>query len=194
MTKRIENVEPIRTKEEISEMIHAIKYGGGAYPKNKKLAERDVMLFLIGINTGLRVGDIIKLKVSDVKDKEHFFIHEGKTKKRREVNIKMLQKEIHNYTKGMDDDDYLFKSQRGNNHITTTQVYRILRQAGERIGRNDIGTHTMRKTFGYHHYKQHKDIAMLQEIFNHSAPSITRRYIGITQDEINETLNNFRLG
>ena len=52
----------------------------------------------------------------------------------------------------------------------------------------------MRKTFGYQHYKRYKDIAILKEIFNHAAPSITKRYIGITQDEINETLNDFRLG
>ena len=52
----------------------------------------------------------------------------------------------------------------------------------------------MRKTFGYHHYKRYKDVAILQEIFNHSAPSITKRYIGIRQDEINDTLNDFRLG
>ena len=52
----------------------------------------------------------------------------------------------------------------------------------------------MRKNIWYHHYKQFKDVAILQEIFNHSAPSITKRYIGIRQDEINETLNNFSLG
>lgn len=50
--------------------------------------------------------------------------------------------------------------------------------------KTDIGTHTMRKTFGYHYYKRIKDIATLQQIFNHSVPSITKRYIGITQDEL----------
>lgn len=52
----------------------------------------------------------------------------------------------------------------------------------------------MRKTFGYHYYKRFKDVATLQEILNHAAPSITKRYIGITQDEINESLEGFRLG
>jgi len=85
----------------------------------------------------------------------------------------------------------LFRSQGSSRPITPTQVYRILDAAADLLGRNDIGKHTTRKTFGYHHYKQFKDVAILQEIFNHAAPSITRRYIGIRQDEINESLNDF---
>lgn len=73
-------------------------------------------------------------------------------------------------------------------------MYRILYDAADFLGRDDIGTHTIRKTFGYHNYKQFKDVAISQEIFNHSAPSITMRYIGIRQDEINESLADFRLG
>ncbi|WP_281177232.1 tyrosine-type recombinase/integrase [Peribacillus loiseleuriae] len=66
-------------------------------------------------------------------------------------------------------------------------------KAGEVLGRDDIGTHTMRKKFGYAYYRRTKDLAFLQNIFNHSAPSITKRYIGITQEEIDETLKNFVL-
>lgn len=191
--KKAENVQPLRTNEEIHNMILAIKRGNGAYPKRPAIAERDVLLFLIGINTGLRVNDIVRLKVKDVK-KNTFTIREGKTKKRREINVSMLRDEIDNYIEGKADHEYLFKSQKGMNPISTTQVYRILANAGEYAGYDYIGTHTMRKTFGYHHYKQFKDVAMLQEIFNHEAPSITKRYIGIRQDEINESLNGFRLG
>ena len=56
-----------------------------------------------------------------------------------------------------------------------------------------IGTHSMRKTFGYHHYQQFKDVVILQKIFNHSSPQITLRYIGIEQDEIDYSYNNFVL-
>lgn len=56
-----------------------------------------------------------------------------------------------------------------------------------------IGTHSMRKTFGYHHYQQFKDIALLQKIFNHSSQLITLRYIGIDQEQIDYTYNNFVL-
>lgn len=188
------NVQPLRTAEEIEEMKLAIKRGNKGIPKRPDLAERDVLLFLMGINTGLRVSDLIKLKVSDVREKDIFYILEGKTKKKRAINISMLRGEINRYIEGKNDEQYLFKSQKGNKHITTTQVYRILNDAADFLGRDDIGTHTMRKTFGYHHYKRFKDVAILQEIFNHAAPSITKRYIGIRQDEINESLKDFRLG
>ncbi|MBO8430908.1 site-specific integrase, partial [Spirochaetes bacterium] len=57
----------------------------------------------------------------------------------------------------------------------------------------NIGTHSMRKSFGYHHYKQFKDVAMLQMIFNHSSPQITLRYIGINQDQIDNSYRQFEL-
>ncbi len=190
----IYHVEPLRTPDEIEEMKLAIRRGNKGTPKRPKLAARDGLIFLIGINTGLRVNDLVRLKVRDVKDKTIFEIREGKTHKRREINIGMLQDEIQRFIADKQPDDYLFVSQKGSKAISTTQVYRILTDAADFLGRDDIGTHTMRKTFGYHHYKQFKDVAILQEIFNHAAPSITKRYIGIRQDEINASLNDFRLG
>ncbi|WP_431808998.1 tyrosine-type recombinase/integrase [Lysinibacillus sphaericus] len=77
--------------------------------------------------------------------------------------------------------------------MSTAQAYRALQKAADALGRDDIGTHTMRKTFGYHHYKSNKDVATLQHIFNHSVPSITLKYIGITSDEINATMEDFPL-
>jgi len=56
-----------------------------------------------------------------------------------------------------------------------------------------IGNHSTRKTFGYHHYKQHKDVALLQQLFNHSAPSVTLDYIGINQDIQDDSMKNFSL-
>src|SRR5690625_3122186 len=96
MTKRVENVQPLSTNEEINNMILALRRGNGAYPKRPEIAERDVLLFLIGINTGLRVNDIIRLKVKDVK-KDTFLIREGKTRKQREINVSMLRNEIDSF-------------------------------------------------------------------------------------------------
>jgi len=190
----IYHVEPLRTAEEINEMKLAIKRGNKGTPKRPKLAHRDVLIFLMGINTGLRVNDLVRLKVRDVKVQDILTIREGKTYKQREINVEMLREEIQAYIADKQPDDYLFTSQKGSKAITTTQVYRILTDAADYLGRSDIGTHTMRKTFGYHYYKQFKDVAILQEIFNHAAPSITKRYIGIRQDEINASLEHFRLG
>lgn len=180
------DVQPLTTQKDIAEMIEALGMA-------KLNADRNVLLFKIGISTGLRVGDIVKLKVSDVKGKSSFKIREGKTKKERTVHLNAIMADIADYTEGMDETGYLFPSRKGDSHITTTQAYRVLVQAGELIGRNDIGTHTMRKTFGYHYYKRTHDVVTLMNIFNHSDQSITKRYIGITEEEVADSLKDFRL-
>lgn len=179
------NVQPLRSLDEIEDMKQALRRFSG---------ERDRFLFVFGINTGLRVSDILPLRVKDIKNKTHVVIKEKKTSKTKRFFINEgLRKEIETYIKGLNDEDLLFPSRKGNGSISPTQAYRSLVKAGEMIDRDDIGTHTMRKTFGYHYYRRTKDIAFLQDIFNHSAPSITKRYIGITQDEIDETLKGFSL-
>ena len=97
------------------------------------------------------------------------------------------------YTENMNEEGYLFPSRKGDSHISTTQAYRILVQAAELIGRTDIGSHSMRKTFGYHYYKRTHDVVTLMNIFNHSDQSITKRYIGITEEEVADSLRDFRL-
>lgn len=178
------DVQPIRSITEIDDMKQSLRRWCG---------EKYRFLFVFGINTGLRVSDILPLKVADVRGKTHVTVIESKSGKKRMVNLKALQDEIDAYTKGMAADDWLFPSRKGDGYLSPTQAYRALVKAGEMIDRTDIGTHTMRKTFGYHYYKRTKDVAALQEIFNHSAPSITKRYIGITQDEIDESLIGFKL-
>ena len=78
--------------------------------------------------------------------------------------------------------------------LDRSQVYRFLNEACKNLGISaNVGTHTMRKSFGYHFYKKYNDVALLQKILNHSSPSITLRYIGIEQDEIDFSYNNFEL-
>ena len=80
------------------------------------------------------------------------------------------------------------------NRLERCNAYMIVKTACQEAGiKYKIGTHTLRKTFGYHHYQQFKDVVILQKIFNHSSPSITLRYIGIEQDEIFESYQNFVL-
>ena len=66
-----------------------------------------------------------------------------------------------------------------------------MQKAGDFAGVESIGTHTMRKTFGYWFYKQTKDVAMLQDILNHSTPQITLKYIGINKEEKDHVLDTF---
>lgn len=178
------NVEPLRTAKELDEMKAALYELGGS---------RDEFLFLFGINTGLRASDLVKLRVGDIRGKVYADITEQKTDKKRRLHLTALQPDIVEYCEGKHDDAWLFPSRKGSGHISTTQVYRILVRAGEWIGRKDIGSHSMRKSFGYHYYRRTKDVATLMEIFGHAAPSITKRYIGIRSDEIAASLRDFRL-
>ena len=187
LTQYNENVEPIKTKEEIKEFIESISVSSSAQTR-----ERNILLFIIGINTGLRISDILNLKIEDVKNKTVVTIQEGKTKKKRKVYLNAFLHELTEYI-GDKQEGWLFPSRKGDKAISTVQAYRMLNKAAEYINRDDIGTHTMRKTFGYHFYQQTKDIAMLMEIFNHSAPSITKRYIGIKDEEIENSLKDFKL-
>lgn len=127
--------------------------------------------------------------------KEHITVIEKKTGKQKRFPLcNGLLIEMDKYIKNMQFGEYLFQSRKGNNKpITTVQAYRIINEASKRIGLEEIETHTKRKTFWYFHYQQYKDIAILQEIFNHSAPSVILCYIGINQDVIDNSYMKFSL-
>lgn len=179
-------VQPIRDKNKIEQVKNELLKSG----------YRDYLLFVAGINTGLRISDLIKLKVKDIRNKTHIVIREEKTDKEKRFLINTnLMEHFNNYITNMSDEEYIFKSRQGaNRHITRVQAYRVIHEAVEKVGVADnIGTHTLRKTFGYWHYQQFKDIAVLQDIFNHSAPSVTLRYIGINDDIKDKTIQMFSL-
>jgi len=182
---KIENVQPLRTAEEIKNMREALA--------QTNAAERNLLLFNIGINTGLRIGDIVGLRIEDVKGRSNVIIREGKTRKKRTVYLDAVMVDIADYLEGKDGQGWLFPSRKGDNHISTTQAYRILAGAGERCGYDYVGSHTLRKTFGRFYYDQTKDVATLMEIFNHDSQADTKRYIGIRADEIEASLKDFRI-
>jgi integrase len=160
----------------------------------KNTNERNYILFLLGINTGLRIKDMLKLKVRDVEGWD-IYIKESKTKKMNEVRMPPdLKKAMRAYIKGKDRNEYLFKSREGKNKpITVSMAYVIMRQIGEKFKLDRIGCHSLRKTYGYHHYEQNKDIVVLMEMLNHSDPEITLRYIGVKQDKKNKYQTKFRI-
>ena len=179
------NVQPLRSQQEINDFLFCLR-------RNKN-AERDVFLFLIGINSGLRMSDIVKLKKQDILSAKNPRIVEKKTGKTRILYLSSLQDLIQAYTADLAPADYLFPSTKGG-HLEVNTVYQMFQKVAALLERDDIGTHTLRKTFGYHYYKKTKDVATLMEIFGHSSEAITKRYIGIKEDEISETLLTFRLG
>ena len=177
-------VEPIRNKKDIQKIEKILA----------KQGQRELLLFVIGTNCGLRISDILNLNVGDVRNKTHIQITEKKTGKFKKfpINTKlkpMLEEFIH----GRKNDEPLFLSRWGH-RLDRVTAYFIIKNACEQAKLQEkIGTHSMRKSFGYHHYQQFKDVVLLQKIFNHSSPQITLRYIGIEQDEIDYSYNNFVL-
>jgi len=174
-------VEPIRDRKKL-EVMKAIL-------KSKSL--RNYAIFVLGINSGLRVGDLLNLKVCDVfngqKIKDRIAIREQKTNKYKNFPLSnTVKKALKEYfdSANLSPDDYLFKSEKGGK-LSRIQVWRILNGAAKTAGMNEkIGTHTMRKTFGYQAYKNGTDIYIIQQMLNHSTPSTTKRYIGLSQDDM----------
>lgn len=166
-------VQPIKKLEDIQKI-------------KKYLAKkpRDALLFSFGINTGLRISDILSLDVGDVKGRDYIEIREKKTNKYKKFPLnRFLKEEI----------DVFVEVLPGGQPLFYTQKHCRLDRAQAVGVKERIGTHTLRKTFGYHHYKKYNDIVLLQKIFNHSSPSVTLRYIGIEQDTIDESYMNFYL-
>lgn len=167
----------------------------------KKSCERDYIMALIGVYSGLRISDILKLRVIDVEDKKEITIKEQKTGKNRTFPINpFVRKEIDKYIDDYDLDlkDYLIVSRQKDRNgrrkpISRVRAYQILDKAGEEFGLEHIGTHTLRKTFGNLYYEQIGDIVGLQQIYNHCDPSVTLRYIGKKQDEINKDMNRLKI-
>ena len=77
--------------------------------------------------------------------------------------------------------------------IKRDRAYKILNEAAQEIGLGEIGTHSMRKTFGYWHYQKYKDVALLQHLFNHANSAVTLRYIGVNQDIMDQSVSDFFL-
>ncbi|WP_100012306.1 site-specific integrase [Lentibacillus sediminis] len=183
--EEIKDVQPIRSLEKLNDMKWSLK---------KWCSERDYIMFLLGINTGLRVTDLLQLKVSDIKGKKKLIVKEGKTEKPRTIHLSNIYEELNKYIKTLGCAKWLFPSRKGDKPISRIQAYRQLNKASDMVDMPDgIGTHTMRKTFGYWHYKQFKDVAELQMILNHSHPRITLDYIGITDEQIENNMKSFVL-
>lgn len=177
-------VEPIRDKAKIKEMVEYLR----------ERNERDQVLFELGIHTGLRISDLLQLRKKDVRG-THIVLKEIKTKKtKRVVIVPHLKKVLDRYIRTKKDSEYLF-SGRGTHGkpISRIRAYKIMRQAANECGLQNIGTHTMRKTFGFHFYNETKNIAMLQKLFNHSSEYITLKYIGVQQDAIDEAMKGISL-
>ncbi|MBZ9609953.1 tyrosine-type recombinase/integrase [Clostridium estertheticum] len=202
----MKTVEPIRSIRTIKVMR--------SYLRDQSL--RNELLFIFGINVGLRISDILKLKFEylinfrTMMPKEYVIITEKKTSKTKKFYIgSIVSKLIEGYAATLKEvlpDMYVFCSKKSENKpISRQHAWYILNNAAEMIGlverdkdgkiiSGEIGTHTMRKTFGYHAYTNGTTIELLMDIFNHSSKSQTLRYIGITEDQKKDVYLQSNLG
>lgn len=182
------SVSPIRDPKKLSDMQQFLM----------KKSYRNYMLFSLGVYTALRVSDILKLRVRDIRGRTKFIACEGKTRKRNDIAINPdLKKIIDVGLAKAHPQDFVIQSpirKNGRKPLSRVQAWRILSDAAREVGiEESIGTHTMRKTFGYHYYMQTGDVATLMKIFNHATQRDTLSYIGITQDTIDDARLNFRI-
>ena len=180
-------VDPIRRMKDIQSISKLLSDN----PRNH-------LLFVMGTNNGLRTGDLLKLKVSDVKDMkigDTLVIKEGKTGKR---NILVMNKSIHKsiqtYLEALKptDDHPLFASRKGRRSITVQCVNNMVKKWVSEINlKGNYGAHSLRKTWGYVQRTTYGvGFEILCKRFNHSSPAITMRYLGIEDKEVQNILMN----
>ncbi|WP_419174247.1 tyrosine-type recombinase/integrase [Desulfosediminicola sp.] len=179
--KKAAKVEPITDLKD----IQTIK-------KLLKDKPRDYCLFVLGINTNLRASDLRRIKVGQVEsatEGTELVLNEQKTKKERRITLNRAACEaIHTLLAASDlqSEDDLFTSQRGT--LTVQSIHRLVKSWCREINlKGNYGSHTLRKTFGYHQRVQlNTSIAELMVMFNHSTQKQTLDYLCIQPSEIEE--------
>lgn len=183
--------QPIRKVED----LNRIK----AYYKKECPHPRNYLLIIMGLNTALRISDILQLKWENVYDfkngewKEHIVIVEQKTGKNSSIwmnhNLQIALREYAAFLKEeqiqIQPEQVLFESFGFENKpITRIQAFRIIKRAAEACNISEgVSCHSLRKTFGYHAWQQGISPVLLMNIYNHSSFQVTQRYLGIEQDD-----------
>ena len=178
--------QPIKSKEDLKKFMD--------YYKAVRPNPRNYALVILGLHTALRISDILELHWKDVYDfsmdkfKKHVIVLEKKTNKRKAVALNFHVKEALKRLKDQripDPQDYIFSKRTDpSNPLCRSQAFRIIRDAARKaIHEEHISCHSLRKTFGYHAWKQGISPVLLMDIYNHSSYQITKRYLGIDHDE-----------
>ena len=164
-----------------------------------KQSYRNYLLFAMGCNLGLRISDYINMSVKDCSElcrTKKVDLQQVKTKKPIYFEVPDEVHEImSDYISGKEPGEWLFPSRKGSEPITEHQAWNIVWQAANEADiTQNIGCHSLRKTFGYFHYKKNNNIRILMEIFQHVSEAITLRYIGVIQDEMDDSMRGISIG
>lgn len=181
---------PIKSKGKLAEFRN--------YYRNVKLNPRNYALIVLGLNSALRIGDILSLHWNDVYHirkgmyRKHISVIEKKTGKNNVLAINTSCREaLEFYRESLhifDGDNYIFVSQKPPyTCISRSQAFRIIKKAAESCGLDEhVSCHSLRKTFGYHAWQNGIPPALLMNIYNHSSYDVTKRYLCIDQVEKDE--------
>lgn len=210
-------VHPLYSKEEVKSMIGVFNkhIENATTETNRRLWHRNLAIFVVGTNLGLRASDLVRLKYSffieDVTDegiafRKGYSLRPKKTQKTKKIVklhfnmavIKTMREYIEAYPfESLD--DYAFPSREGDSYITEKSLWRIIKNVGKEAGiEQSLGSHTLRKTTGRMIYNEAVDkeaaLVLLSQIFNHSSTAITRAYIGLTNDDIANAFDSINIG
>ena len=184
--------EPIRDRQKLLDFKN--------YYMDEKQNLRNYTIIIIGLNTALRISDILNLTYDEVyldnKVQEHITVREQKTGKENRILLNhetrtvlaRYRQELVRTQMYREGNPYLFPSpKKADAPISRSQAYRMITSAADAVGiEGHISCHSLRKTFGYHAWKQGSDPVVIMIIFNHSSLSITKRYLCIEQDDKDE--------
>lgn len=154
-------------------------------------------IWSLGVNVALRISDLLSIKYSDI-DGERLLLKEGKTGKTANIKLnKKARKIVKELRKANPNDEYLFQATgnrvQGSKPFSRQYVTRIFAEVGHDLRIKGLGTHSMRKTRGYHVYQKTKDIGRVMKMLRHSSEAVTLRYIGITQKNIDQDFEDIEL-
>ena len=178
--------QPIRDRQELQNF--------STYYKDEKPNLRNNALVVLGLNTALRISDLLHLRWNDLYDfeklcfRDHLLIKEQKTGKRKRIAINEKAREameMYFNERNPAEDEFIF-SKRTNPYkpLSRSQAYRIIKDdANHTTSEEAVSCHSLRKTFGYFAWQEGVQPALLMDVFNHSSYAITKRYLGIEQDE-----------
>jgi integrase len=192
-------VEPIRDRKKIAQIKNLLR-------GQKRF--RDLLLFAVGINTALRISDLLQLQVNHFLDeqgrvKNRFWIKERKRGKRHEIVINTSIKEaLDEYLNafpdiGEDRNNFTFFNSSKNDYsfpIKCGQAWKFITAICQEAGLSgNFGTHSLRKTWGYHARMSEVDLALIMHKLNHESIAYTKRYLGITDDELQAVAQRLNL-
>ncbi|MDR1913035.1 MAG: tyrosine-type recombinase/integrase [Clostridiales bacterium] len=183
--------QPIRDKQQVKQLVNYYMRRG---------QYRNHVLIVMSVYTALRISDLLRLRWSEVYNFEKkqvrssITITEKKTGKSKTIalnkNVKRALSKYMAKKQNILQHEFIIQNPRTGKAISRIQAYRIIRAAGDALGIGHFSCHSLRKTFGYHAWKTGVSPAVIMEIYDHSSFSVTRRYLGVTQDDKDEVYLN----